>query len=180
MENSLKEKMLLMTTTEISDVFIKQYIYEYGEKKARDITVKIYSLKKVNYLIYKAMKDIRFFTFNELLSIYSGIPYFIFAKPETLCLGLFCAIIKYETMLSAPIDSLNSEIYLAVVNKYHSQHSELCLDIIKHYNRSSFFNRFFKNIESLPMPKDYSLDGISQEDYDDLLGDIEADINRGK
>lgn len=177
MENSVKKKVLLLTSTEISEIFVKQYIYEFGAKKAEEVTLKTYESHRIGNLTYEAIKAARFFTCEELLGTMHVIPYFLFAKPETMCMGALAAVIRMET-----INSRQDPVTL--INDYTCENSELCFNIImkcfgfKYRKNGSFFDKILNTIDALPMPKSFEeehLDYIKQtnpEEYRRILNDM--------
>jgi hypothetical protein len=64
-----------------------QYIFEYGESKAKDIIAKSSSSTKAQNLLFNIHMSRKMPSPLDLVSCFNTIPFMFFSKPETICLA---------------------------------------------------------------------------------------------
>lgn len=82
------------------------FIREYGEKKYRQISSKIFNSKKIKKLI--ELSQINHITpdVHDYLNCINEIPYFIFSKPDKVSMGAIVALELWHNTLNSDYSML--------------------------------------------------------------------------
>ena len=141
-----REQLLEFNSAQLMEVFIKLYAYEYGEKKIHDIENRISKSEKLNQLLLASINKMQLQSAMNIFNGVSAIPYFGFAKGETVCLG---AIIFIDNCKKEIASRSNNDLFLLKVER---DKSNLILDIVteciglKFGIGANFFDRYFKQL----------------------------------
>ena len=131
------------TTDSLVDLYILTYAERYGISKVGDIRSKIDSSKKVEEFIQRLrvekFKPGEGLFFNVVFSI----PYFLFAKGETVGLGALLAIQKWDHLSEYEEVESNHELVNQFMQSAIFQAQKLKFNIS---SGQSFFDRYFINL----------------------------------
>lgn len=132
----------------LTEIYLEQYKYEFGEKKLREVIEKIEYSPKVNDFITTLIQR----NFNpkakEIEILMNTISYFMFSKEETLCLGGLATIVLWQNKRIIYNGVQNEEEN----NEFENKVTQICVSLISNcsqnkYNKSNnFFQRFIKKI----------------------------------
>lgn len=133
------------TPDALAEIYLEQFKYEYGEKKLREVIQKIEDSEKVsNYISAMLHRNLNP-TAKEVEVLMNSIPYFMFSKEETLCLGGLATIIIWKNKWIIHNDFPDEEALKVLESKV----TVLCATLISNcsqnkYNKAeNFFLRFF-------------------------------------
>lgn len=136
--------MLKFTPDALTDLFLQQYMYEYGEKKAKEIFNKVETSPKIaDYIRHLDAKQ-TMPSSKELALLLNSITFFIFSKSETLCLGKLATISLWQIRVETLSNILNEDEII-----------KICADVIvdsdktKTHITDNFFSRFFRKIHQI-------------------------------
>lgn len=142
--STLHDNMLKFADGYLVKLFFDQYANEYGEKKAKDIFLKVQDSGKVDHYIKAIVRDNIKPSPKGLGVLLNTIPYFMFSKSETLCLGGL-AIFNLWKSNADPYDEIYSDDEMA----------SICADYIVMCSKMKIkigddtFMRFFKTIQKI-------------------------------
>ena len=143
MSLTLKEKLERFTAIQLIDFYSERYVYEFGEKKLIEVVSKIMDSDKAKNLMSQCYRLGLFPTSKEVTGHINTIPYFLFAKAETLCLGSLTVIGFLER-------EIENEQHFAKI--WGKEHTPLIINIINDCNNlkinrgDSFFSRFYTDV----------------------------------
>ncbi len=143
------ELMLKFGANMLSDLFMKQYIFEYGEQKFQKIVRIVNTSQKITDYINNVVNSSITPSPEGLQKLLNSHSYFLFAKEETICIGCLGVVTKWESEIFEGFSIENDELL-----------TELKAKLILHcyklkYNQSdNTFNRFFKKLREIDMSAD--------------------------
>lgn len=135
--------MIDLPFKDIFEIFLKRYVNDFGEVKAREVLMKVNSSKKINALLDKIYFANVTPTSMDIIATLNAISYFVFSKGETLCLGSLTTVRLWFESVDKDNSSTSAEMF-----------SKLAADIIYGCNRTKFnradnlFTRFYNDLES--------------------------------
>jgi hypothetical protein len=136
-------KMLSLEPEVLPMLFLEQYQFEFGEKKSLEIAEKIQSSEKVFLYINQMLMAKLNPAPKDLILLMNSIPYFMFAKEETLCLGGLIVLSKWMSN-TFDINNLYGSNAAAI--------TKICADFIiecnenKYKKSNNMFTRLFDKI----------------------------------
>lgn len=140
--------MSLFTPEALTNQFMEQYQYEYGQKKVIEIVRKVDDSEKVNSYLSSILTDNIRPSAKGLETLMNTISYFMFSKEETLCLGGLATFILWRNKFM-----IRENIYDAIEQEIIDRDlTPICVSLINNcsinkYNKSdNFFLRFEKRI----------------------------------
>jgi len=136
--------MLKFHVERLTEIFLQRVYTEYGSLKLREINAKITQSRKVlNYLETVGANFYRP-TSKGILSVLNNIPYFMFSKGETLCVGGLLILQLWNVEFNQDFPILTDEEVTAVC-------ANLILECykIKLQKADSLFSRFFTEIREI-------------------------------
>lgn len=136
---------MLFRAEELIAIFIDFFIEEYGAKKSREIVDKIYYSPKILKFINTLRTDKLSPGTDGFINIVNSIPYFLFSKGETLCMGALVAIQKWLNESADDTFRISDE-------HIHNFVTETIFKADKtkiHLSGSNFFDKYYKRIENI-------------------------------
>lgn len=149
---SVYEIMLKFHPDTLVDIFLKQYMHDYGEKKVKEIVITVRQSEKVQDHIRYLLLNEHAPTDMSIGSVLNTMSYFLFSKPETLCLGGLIFIITWKDVLVDTYEDVFEEAYEDESNKIATR---ICADYIARCSKMKFtkidtcFTRFFDTIKNI-------------------------------
>lgn len=145
--NTINYMNLFMPDALVSE-YIEQYVYEYGEKKTREIIRKVEDSPIVKNYLNSIVHDTLKPSAKGLETLMNTINYFMFSKEETLCLGGLSTFVLWRDRF------MFNESFSDALEKEKIDHllTPICSELIYNcsvnkINRSNnFFLRFQKRI----------------------------------
>lgn len=134
----------------LSEEFVKQYIFEYGEKKFQKIVEVVQTSQKIKEYLNNVIASSVTPSAKGLQNLLNSHPYFLFAKEETICVGCLGVITRWEGMYyiktgshyDGRYDELVTEVMVSVIDQCQS---------LKYVQSDNFFKRFFKRLKEIEM-----------------------------
>lgn len=84
---SVYEAMKAIAPDYLFNAFLEVYAYDYGEKKVNEIGMKIRQTQHTEGYIVHIVQNFQKPTPKEILAVLNGVPFFLFSKAQTLCVG---------------------------------------------------------------------------------------------
>jgi hypothetical protein len=140
-----KSHLELFTTEQLIAIFIDFYIEEYGAKKARKIVDKVYYSPKILKFIDKLRNENLSPGIDGFITITNTVPYFLFSKGETLCMGSLVAIQKWLNDSVLDILKLNDDQIHNIVTGTIFKAAGTKTNI----NGEHFFDKYYRKLEEL-------------------------------
>lgn len=133
---------------DVIDIIGTQYIFEYGESKAKDSLKKMVESPKVSEMFGRIYVQKKMPNPDELLHFVNGLSFFIFSRAETVCLAaisfagegfkempgtsnedkvdyIMHIVYKCERTKFNKNDTFYTRIYSRLLNEYNSNHKYL-------------------------------------------------------
>lgn len=135
----------LFTYEQLIAIFIDFYIEEYGAKKARKILDKVNYSPKILRFIGKLRNENLHPGIDGFITITNTVPYFLFSKGETLCMGTLIAIQKWLNESVLDINQLNDNQIHKIVTGTILKSAGTKTNI----NGEHFFDRYYRKLEEI-------------------------------
>ena len=163
----------------IEDLFLAYsglYADEHGMKKVKEIEAKVEDSRNMHNLVFNTIHGRDIPPVDDFLAILNTVPYFIFSKAETACLGALIA-------MRGCIYGINPNLADERSGKWH----EMTVDTIykchgQKVSSNSFFDNYYRQLEKLKTQmgqiaeetaKSSAQHGINHGSYIDQFTDIE-------
>jgi len=142
--------MLKIDPDTLTNIFLTQYIHDFGEKKAKEVISKVQKSEKVQDHIRYLIQTDQAPTDVSIGAVLHAIPFFILSKPETLCLGglVFTNLWKeliVDTYNNHPLEGRLRIMKQQAAGKICSDYIVKC-STMKMKKVDTFFSRFFDEI----------------------------------
>ena len=119
--------MLKFHPDKLVDIFIKHYMYDYGEKKIKEIILTVQQSDKVqDHIRYLLIND-HAPTDISIAAVLNSITYFLISRPETLCLGGLIFIVMWKDIL---IDTYDGPFEEAFEDQSNRITTKICSDYL--------------------------------------------------
>lgn len=142
--------MLKIDPDTLTNIFLTQYIHDFGEKKAKEVISKVQKSEKVQGHIRYLIQTDQPPTDVSIGSVLHTIPFFILSKPETLCLGGLVFINLWKEKIVDTYDGPFEEAFEILKLKLAGQ---VCSDYLVRCSRMKLtkvetcFTKFFVEIK---------------------------------
>lgn len=140
-----KSHLQLFTTEQLIAIFIDFYIEEYGAKKARKIAEKVYYSPKILKFIDKLRNENLSPGTDGFITITNTVPYFLFSKGETLCMGTLVAIQKWINETTLDINQLNDDQIHNIVTNTILKAAGTKTNV----SGEHFFDKYYRKLEEI-------------------------------
>lgn len=144
MKKSTFNAMLRFHPDQLMDLFGGRFVVEKGLSKAEEIVKKVNGSQKLEKYIFSVGFNSTSPTHTGIITNLTTVPYFIFCKGETLCLGALTILLNWNQHWNT--DNLILDDH---------EVSEIIAEIMKYsysivLNKSdTIFNRFFDEIDNI-------------------------------
>lgn len=136
--NESDEYFLELSADKITELFLRSYISEYGELKARQVVEKVTTSVRVNTYLQTIAEMKIIPSSRGITGTVIADKYFAFSKAETLCLGSLSLFSRWNDFYNDNDDAFLSE----------EEASSLAREIIEDchrlkFGKNNFFTRFY-------------------------------------
>lgn len=139
MTKEIYDGMKKMPFNELTDIVAYRYVYEYGEQKAREVISKVEQSAKIEQYVFQWMVNGYTPSSKDITSILNTLPYFLFAKGETMCLGALTILNYWDKVVNEEDTITATKIGVNVI---------IDCNRIKLKSNDNFFTRLFQEIDS--------------------------------
>ncbi|GAA4092638.1 hypothetical protein [Mucilaginibacter panaciglaebae] len=139
MTKEIYDGMKKMPFNELTDIIAYRYVYEYGEQKAREVIGKVEQSAKIEQHVFQWMVNGFTPSSKDIMSILNTMPYFLFAKGETLCLGALTILNYWNTVANEENTITATQIGVNVI---------IDSNRVKLKSNNNFFTRLYQEIDN--------------------------------
>ena len=133
------QRMLELSPEELVQNFNEAYIYAHGEKKLKGVIQKVVASNTANSYVKDLLKTSIMPSPKGVSILLNTIPYFIFSKPETLCLAGLAILVMWEHHYD-PLREKYDDRTIRIFAEFVVNCSKMKL------NRNNVFEDFFKRV----------------------------------
>lgn len=135
----------------LTEMYLEQFKYDFGEKKLKEVVQKVEDSPKINSFIIACLQHNITPTAKEIEILMNTISYFMFSKEETLCLGGLATIVLWQNKWIIHNGFADDNM----IEQFGKKVTDICVNLISScsqnkYNKyDNFFLRFLSKIDRI-------------------------------